>query len=191
MAELFNKQYISREYLINLGFSSYQIRKLVKSNDLFPVNKKYYENLQYEGEYNDFYAVPAYVNKGVVCLLSAAVYYGLTTYRPTEINVAIPRNHYKKDYPDFPVIHIYSFSKKRYEIGRVRIIEDENEFWIYDKEKTVCDILFYRNKLGFEVFVEVFQNYMKLTDRDINLLMKYAKDLRVEPLLRKYLEVML
>ena len=61
---------------------------------------------------------------------------------------------------------------------------------IYDVEKTVCDMIFYRNKLGFEPAIEVLKNYVKRSDRNINKLMEYAKKLRCAKLLREYLEVM-
>ena len=61
---------------------------------------------------------------------------------------------------------------------------------IYDVEKTVCDMIFYRNKLGFESAIEVLKNYVKRPDRNINKLMEYAKKLRCAKLLREYLEVM-
>jgi hypothetical protein len=61
---------------------------------------------------------------------------------------------------------------------------------IYDVEKTVCDMIFYRNKLGFEPAIEVLKNYVKRPDRNINKLMEYAKKLRCAKLLREYLEVM-
>lgn len=39
----------------------------------------------------DFYYAYAYVPAGVICLMSAAVYYNLTTYRPDVVDVAIER----------------------------------------------------------------------------------------------------
>ena len=57
-------------------------------------------------------------------------------------------------------------------------------------EKTVCDILFYRNKLGFEAAVEVIRNYMQHKDRDLNRLMAYADKLREKSVMRQFVEVL-
>ena len=88
-----------------------------------------------------------------------------------------------------PVMQYYLFSGERYSTG-IETIEDEHNFFrIYDPEKTVCDILFYRNKLGFETAMEVLKTYLQREDRDLNRLMKYAEKLRCGKLLREYLEV--
>lgn len=65
--------------------------QLVTEGKLTKLNKSFYENCKYNEEYSDFYYVQAYVLSGMICLLSAAVYYNLTTFIPDLIDVAIPR----------------------------------------------------------------------------------------------------
>jgi hypothetical protein len=84
------KLVFSSEELQKQGFSYYQITKMVEQGKLFRLNKSYYENADFAGDINDFYYVQAFAPQGVVCLLSAAVYYGLTTFRPDAIDVAVP-----------------------------------------------------------------------------------------------------
>ena len=84
----------------------------------------------------------------------------------------------------------YLFSEPRYDIGILSINEQGNIYRIYDMEKTVCDILFYRNKIGFEAAVEIVRNYMKRPERDINKLMKYAEALRESSVVRQFAEVL-
>jgi hypothetical protein len=57
-------------------------------------------------------------------------------------------------------------------------------------EKTVCDVIFYRNKLGFEPAVEVIKNYMNKQNRDINRLMRYAEMLRLKTTMKQFVEVL-
>ena len=73
------------------GFSHYKINQMVEDGTLLKLNKRFYENTKYQGEESDFYYVSAYAPKGVVCLMSAAAYYNLTTYRPDAVDVAIQR----------------------------------------------------------------------------------------------------
>lgn len=77
-----------------------------------------------------------------------------------------------------------------YEMGIKTVNEDENIYRIYDVEKTVCDVVLYRNKLGFETTVQVVKNYLKRSDRDINRLMSYAKKLHVETAMRSFIEIL-
>ena len=51
------------------GFSYYKIGQMVRQGILIKLNKKYYENTNYDGEESDFYYAYAYVPNGVVCLL--------------------------------------------------------------------------------------------------------------------------
>lgn len=68
-----------------------KISQLVKEGILSKVNRTTYENLQYSGDENDFYSAEAFVPDGVVCLMSAARYYGLTNFLPDTVEVAIER----------------------------------------------------------------------------------------------------
>ena len=127
----------------------------------------------------------------VVCLMSAAVHYGLSTYRPSEVDIAIPRNHKVSTLPEWPPLHVVSFTGDRYSVGIVEQIEDDNKYNIYDIEKTIIDILFYRNKVGIEETKEILINYLGRSDRDLNKLHEYAQKLRCEKILRTYLEVLI
>ena len=184
------KQYISRDELHDSGYSTYRINRLVEQKKLIAINKNHFENLQYKGEINDHYRVNAIAPKGVVCLASAAIYHGLSTSRELHIDVALPRRSRIPDSFDSPAIQFYLFSEERYKTGIITVIEGENSFMIYDREKTLCDLLFYRNKLGFEPFSEAVKRYLSSKDRDLGKLMSYAEKLRCGKLMKQYLEVM-
>jgi hypothetical protein len=77
------------------------------------------------------------------------------------------------------------------ETGVVQIMEGGDSFRIFDIEKTVVDIIFYRNKIGIEETSEVLRNYLKRKDRQIDRLYTYAKKLRCETIIRTYLEVLI
>lgn len=132
------------------GFSHYKINQLVENGTLLKLNKKYYENTRYQGEESDFYYVPAYAPKGVICLMSAASYYNLTTCRLDSIDVAIQRKAKISTMPDWPALSVYYYADDRFEMGVETVREGKNQFKIYDVEKTVVDIVFFREKVGIE-----------------------------------------
>ncbi len=185
-----SKKIYSIDELKNLGYSHYKINKFVQEGKLVKLNKKFYENVQYTGDENDFYYAKAYVSSGVICLLSAAVHYNLSNYRPDGIDVAIHRSKKITTLPDWPVLNLYYFDEVRYETGRVTEKFGDNYFDIYDIEKTVIDIIYYRNKIGIEETKEILTSYLKRGDRDINKLYKYAKLLKCHEILQTYLEVL-
>ena len=164
MSEYFDKMIYKKSELHDLNLSDYQINQLTKSGQLKKINRKYYENINYEGDHNEFSLVNAYVETGVICLISAASYYNLTTVRTMEIDLAVHRKLKIRNLPDFR---------------------------IYDIEKTVVDVVYYREKIGIEETKEILINYLKRKDRDLNVLYNYAKNLKCEKILKSYMEVLL
>lgn len=185
-----NKKFITTAELKDMGYSYYKIGKFEKDGLLLRVNRSTYENLSYKGDENDFFSAEAYVPKGVICLMSAARYYELTNFLPSSIDVAIERKKKIVTLPDWPEIKIFYFDAARMDLGVTEVREGENVFHIFDIEKTVVDIIYYRNKIGIEETAEVLKNYLKRQDRQIDRLYAYAKQLRCEKVVRTYLEVL-
>lgn len=172
------------------GFSHYKINRLIEEGTLLKLNKKYYENTGYQGEESDLYYVSAYAPQGVVCLMSAASYYNLTTYRPDSIDVAIQRKSKISTMPDWPALSVYYYADDRFEIGVETVQEGKNQFKIYDIEKTVVDIVFFREKIGIEETKEILVNYLRRKDRNLNRLLRYAEMLKCGEIMKTYLEVL-
>ena len=186
-----NEQLIfSIQELKDKGLSYYKINQLVKQGILIKLNKKYYENTNFDGEESDFYYAYAYVPNGVICLLSAAVHYNLSTHRPDAIDIAIPRKARVSTLPEWPEFKIYYFTDERFSVGAEIIEVGKNKFRIYDVEKTVVDIVFYREKMGIEETKEVLSNYLHRKDRNLNKLIRYAEILKCKDIINKYLEVL-
>ena len=186
-----NEQLIfSIQELKDKGLSYYKINQLVKQGILIKLNKNYYENTNFDGEESDFYYAYAYVPNGVICLLSAAVHYNLSTHRPDAIDIAIPRKARVSTLPEWPELKIYYFTDERFSVGAEIIEVGKNKFRIYDIEKTVVDIVFYREKMGIEETKEVLSNYLHRKDRNLNKLIRYAEMLKCEDTINKYLEVL-
>ena len=185
-----DQKIFSMQELKSKGISQYKVSKLVNEGKLIKLNKSYYENTEYRGEESDFYYVEAYAPKGVICLLSAAVYYHLTTFIPDAVDVAIPRKAKISTMPDWPQMNIHHYTDDRHELGATTIREGKNEFRIYDIEKTVVDIVFYREKVGIEETKEILVTYLHRKDRNLNRLLKYAELMKCEKVLRQYLEVL-
>lgn len=186
-----DQKIFSMQELKNQGFSQYKVSKLVEEGILIKLNKRYYENTGYRGEESDFYYTEAYAPNGVICLLSAAVYHNLTTYIPDAIDVAIPRKAKVSTYPDWPQMNVHHYTDKRYGLGIQKVEEGKNGFRIYDAEKTVVDIVFYREKVGIEETKEVLTTYLQRKDRNLNRLLKYAELMKCDKVMRQYLEVLI
>ena len=60
---------------------------------------------------------------------------------------------------------------------------------ITDMERSVCDAVKYRNKVGLDVCAEVIRSYLRKPKRNLTRLQDYAKRLRVFNTLKNYLEI--
>ena len=182
----FDKRYYNISDLISMGLSYYKIKNLVAEGKLNKLNKSLYENSNFEGDTNDFETVCAYVHQGVICMLTAARFYSLTNYIPDSIDIAIDRKMKISSYPDNPSINAWYFSSERYE----EEVTDKGNFKIYSIEKTVVDIIYYRNRVGIEETKEVLKNYLARNDRDLVKLHRLASRLGCIKILKTYLEVL-
>lgn len=185
-----NQKYYSTCELKDMGYSYYRIGQMEDNGQLHRINRTTYENLSFNGDENDFINAAAYIPNGVICLMSAARYYELTNFLPDVIDVAIDRKKKVSTLPDWPEVKLFYFDPTRMNTGVMEITEGGDSFHIFDIEKTVIDIIYYRNKIGIEETAEVLRNYLKRRDRQIDRLYAYAKMLRCESIVRTYLEVL-
>ena len=112
-------------------------------------------------------------------LYSAFAYYGLSTQVPSATCVAIEAKR-KVRLPDYPPIDLYYWKKENLEFGIISRNISGYDVRITDIERTVCDAVKYRNKIGLDVCGEVIDSYLKKEDRNISLLHEYALKLRVK-----------
>lgn len=183
--------YISAKELNRAGLSSYDISRLVESSHIDRVKRGLYKKCNVNDEYNEMVEVSKIVPTGFICLLSALAYYELTTYIPSEYQVAIHMDAHKTKLPVYPPIKLYFFSDARYNTGVSTIKIFGSTVNIYDVEKTLCDCIFYRNKIGIDIVKEALHNYIKRKGKNIPRLLEYAEKLRVKSTLKTYLEVLI
>jgi len=163
----------------------YQLKELVGGGEVVMIKRGLYKYTKIVVE-NDWAEVSKIVPAGILCLFSAWQFYGLTTHIPAEYHMAIPAKSRIK-LPSFPPIKIYYWITDYYILGK----SIKKGIAIYDLERSVCDAVKFRNKIGKDITSEVLRNYLNRKDRNIDLLIKYSKELRVESILKGYLEVML
>ncbi len=138
----------------------------------------------------DVVDIEAIVPGGILCLYSAWYHYNLTTQIPDAFYVAVSRNR-KLRLPGFPHIKPIYQSPELLEIGKTEITVHDIKLMITDLERTVCDAVKYRNKIGIDVMNEIINNYLHDSTRDISKLTDYAKRLRIYATLHQILQIKL
>lgn len=117
----------------------------------------------------------------VLCMETALFYYGYSDRNPVEWNISIDKNTSRQRTKiDYPFIKAYRVEPNLLTIGETKGEIDFIEVRIYDRDRTICDVLRNMNKMDKEIFNKAIQNYVKDPKKNIPNLMKYAKVLRVQ-----------
>lgn len=189
LSDIFAKNggYLSRSEIDSRAVY-YHLLDMVKSGTVDRVKAGvYYYNPDDDGLMIDINRV---VPDGVLCLYSAWFYYDLTLQIPQSYTVAVNRSR-KYSLPHYPPITLYFWGKEYHEIGITHREINGYNVPIYNLEKCVCDAVKYRTKVGIDVCKEIVNSYIKRKDRNLMRLMEYARKMRVESTLKKYMEVIL
>lgn len=127
------------------------------------------------------------IPKGVVCLLSALQFHGLTTQLPFEVWLAIDVKAHRPQ-GDLPPVRICRFSKAALDFQIQRHKIGNSVIKVYSPAKTVADCFKYRNKIGLDVAIEALRAVWSKKKASMDDLHKAAKVCRVANVMRPYLE---
>lgn len=87
---------------------------------------------------------------------------------------------------------VYYIKPELFDLGKTSLKTPAgNLVPVYDLERTICDVIRSRNKMGTETFLTALKLYTARPKKDLNRLNSYAKQMRVANVLRRYLEVLL
>ena len=122
---------------------------------------------------------------------TALFLHGISDRTPFEHTITVP-----SDYTPSVAIKseckVYYIKPELFALGRTTLKTPAgNDVPAYDLERTICDVIRSRNKLGTETFLSALKLYAANPKKDLNKLNSYAKKMRVANVLRQYLEVLL
>jgi predicted transcriptional regulator of viral defense system len=131
----------------------------------------------------DLISVSLRIPHGVVCLISALAFHGITSQVPHEVYIAVERVSRSP--------RVFRFTGEAFKSG----IESHNtegvSLRVYSAEKTIADCFKYRNKLGLDTAIEALRLYRERKRFKVDDLMRFARVCRVENVIRPYVEVSL
>ena len=99
---------------------------------------------------------------------------------PRVKSIAVPRtaSHRIADISPIP-LKIYYVANDIYSIGKTTVTENDVQFAVYDRERTICDVFKHRNKIDSEIFNKAVNAYAKDDKKNLSNLTLYSKELRV------------
>lgn len=124
---------------------------------------------------------------GVICLLSALRFHGLTTQDPHEVWMAIDFKAHKPSAAS-PALRVVRFSGPALLEGIEHHTLEGVRVPVYSAAKTVADCFKYRNKLGVDVAIEALRDALRARKTTVDEIHRFAKVCRVANVIRPYLE---
>ena len=178
------------------GITSYIINKLLVENKITRFTRG---NYSYNEIYlHDYEIISSLFPEAIIYLESALLLHEYTERIPNEWKIAVGRNMKRNKYDiDYPKINAHYVEEDILEIGVIEIetyLDEENHnskvvTKIYDKDKTICDVIKHRSKIDKEVFNIAIRNYIKDNGKNLNNLYKYARELNILGVVETYIGV--
>lgn len=174
--------------LTELGLSTRQIKKLIDNGKIEKIKYGYYTLKNYFPR--EEVLIARLFPKGVIFLESALRFYEYIDRIPDAWQLAVEKhsnpNKYDISYIDvkpFYIIEKYQqLGIETYEIDNV-IVK------IYDRDKSICDLIRYEDKVDSEVFRTALRSYINDEKKNLNSLIKYAQILNIREKIDKYIGV--
>ena len=171
------------------GISKAMLCKLCKEDKIHRIVKGQY--ILPDGMRDELLSIGRRSDKIVFSHETALFLHGISDRTPFEHTVTapsgcIPSAAIKSE------CKVYYIKPELFDLGKTMLkTPSGNEVQAYDLERTVCDVIRSRNKMGTETFLAALKLYAASPRKDLNKLNSYAKKMRVSNVLRQYLEVLL
>ena len=184
-----NNGTITNKQAAEIGISRERLRLLVKTGDLERIATGVY--ISSDAWEDKMYVAQVRKSKIVFSHDTALFLHDLTDREPLSYSVTVPYG-YNTSALISDGFDVFTVKKELYELGTAQI---KNGFGhnvkTYDLERTICDCVRSRRKMDIAILTDALKRYAKRKDKNLNILMGYAKFFRTEKQLRHYLEVLL
>ena len=173
---------------VRAGIAREHLSRLVKDGVLVrPGRGLYVMTDDAPTEHRSLVEATRLVPSGVICLLSALQFHGLTTQAPFEVWMAI---HHKARKPGAKSLslRIVRFTGLALTSGIEEHILEGALVRVYSAAKTVADSFKFRNKVGLDVAIEALRDCLRQKKANREELWNAAKVCRMTNVMQPYLE---
>lgn len=138
----------------------------------------------------DLVTVARRVPGAVVCLVSALALHELTTQIPHAVDIALKRGR-RRPRIEHPPVNVYWWSAVALREGVEKRTFGGVEVLVTGAERSVADAFRYRTQLGIDLAVEALRAWKERRGSRPEKLLAAARTVRVEKVIRPYLQALL
>jgi len=122
---------------------------------------------------------------------TALFLHGISDRTPFEHTITAPSNCVPS-----PILKaeckVYYIKPELFDLGKIELTTPAgNPVPVYDMERTICDVIRSRNRIGSETFISALRAYAESKRKNLNRLNDYSQRMRLSNVVRRYLEVLL
>lgn len=173
------------------GIPRTYLRRLCDQGKLVKLERGLYQSADFAQFHaaHDLAQAARLVPSGVICLLSALRFHGLTTQLPHAVWIMIEHKARSPQITAFPC-EIARASGAAFSQGRMSVSVENVDVIITTPAKTVADCFKYRRRIGIDVAVEALKDTLAQRKANRSEIWQYAGICRVRPLIKPYLEAL-
>ncbi len=177
--------YFSLKTAAEFGITRWQLQELLRNGEIQKVSYGLYALKNVIPD--ELFITQLLSPRAIFSHESALFFNGYSDQVPFRYTISVPHGYISKNLSEqYDVRHV---AKESAEEG-IKIIKSElgNDLRIYSIERTLCELLHKPSDLDKERFIPAIQKYLRSKNKDILILMHFAKMFRVEKRLLPYLE---
>lgn len=167
------------------------IQQLLKEGFVEKIKRGYYHWIETYDE-QEVKIINRLFPDAVLCMETALFYYQYSDRTPSQWSLTIDKNVSRsRTNIDYPFVKAYRVEPVLVPLGETKGSIDFVDVRIYDRDRSICDVLRNMNKMDKEIFNKAIQGYVKDSQKNIPNLMEYAKVLRIQKRVKELIGVWL
>lgn len=150
--------------------SDYKIEQAIAHGEIYKIEKGVYSDTL---NVSTLAIVTTKYPKAIITMDTAFYYHGLTDVIPDVYWIATDKN--SRALRDSRIKQIY-INTDLLNLGVIEMKKREAIFKVYDKERMLIELLRFKNKLPYDYYKEILNNYRRIIqDLDIERIQEYAE----------------
>ena len=188
LEELFGRHYLSTEQLMCQGVPFSRIDRWHSDGSIKKIDRGVYGLSNVKKD--DFALIQYRYDRCIFSGITALSLHGLSDHISESYHITLPQGYNPSSLKDCPwELSITRSVPKIYDLGKTEIATEQgNVITVYDKERSLCDILRGRGMPPF-IVKAAMKRYFTSYDKDPDLLRYYAEELHVSDRVSFFLEL--
>ena len=185
-----NKGFITSAQVTDAGLQRRILGKLVADHSLYRVTRGIYA-LPDVWE-DEMYFLQYRFSKGIFSNETALYLHDMTDRTPQSYTLTFPHGYNATGIKKKHSTKVKFATPEIYDLGIIEMPSPcGNPIRVYDKERTLCDIVKGNNTCDIQIVNQAMKEYTNSSEKNMSKLISYAEKLRVKPKVLRYMEVLL